>query len=224
MGARRTIRRNCQLNTKRYVGRPGSGGDMSAFEFFFGFYSLILGLAVVEVVSGFSKVLRSGGKVGLGYCTPLIALFILLDLVQFWNDTWFSYQNVEVNPAVLTVALGIASIYYLAASLLFPDRADEWGDMDAYYDRHKRQVIGASIVANVSAGFVLPVIAGLEEAVQQSYSFDFLIFVAVWLAPLIGAMLIKSRRISAALLGLVCTAYLVLTFYDPLKAAVAAYF
>lgn len=197
---------------------------MSAFEFFFGFYSLILGLAVVEVVSGFSKALRSGGPVRLGYCTPLLALFILLDLVQFWNDTWFGYQNVGVNPAVLTVALGTASIYYLAASLIFPDRTEEWGDIDAYYDRHKRQVIGASIAANLTAGFVLPVIAGLKEEVQESYSFGFLIFVIVWLTPLLGAMFMKNRRINGVLLGFSCTAYLILTFHGPLGAAVAAYF
>lgn len=197
---------------------------MSAFEFFFGFYSLILGLAVVEVVSGFSKALRSGRPVRLGYCTPLLAVFILLDLVQFWNDTWSGYPNVEVNAAVLTIALGTASIYYLAASLVLPDRAEDWSDIDGYYDRHKRQVIGASIAANLLAGFILPVVAGLNDEVRQSYSFGFLIFVIVWLAPLVATMLIKNRRINRALLGFTCAAYLVLTFSGPLEAAVSANF
>lgn len=195
---------------------------MSAFEFFFGFYSLILGLAVVEVVSGFSKALRSGRPVRLGYCTPLLAVFILLDLVQFWNDTWSGYPNVEINAAVLTIALGTASIYYLAASLIFPDLAEDWSDIDGYYDRHKRQVIGASIAANLIAGLILPVVAGLQEQVRQSDSGGFLIFIVLWLAPLVATMFIRNRRINGALLGLTCAAYLILTFYGPLEAAVLA--
>ncbi|MDG2522572.1 hypothetical protein P7B02_13565 [Caulobacter segnis] len=89
---------------------------------------------MVEVVSGFAKLLRARSQIRLGYCTPLLALFILLDLIQFWTDTWNGYQNVPVNAAVLTVALAIAAIYYLAASLIFPDHPEEWETMDAYYD------------------------------------------------------------------------------------------
>ena len=47
---------------------------MSAFEFFFGFYGLILGLSVVEVVTGFSKVLKQRRRIRIGYLTPMLAL------------------------------------------------------------------------------------------------------------------------------------------------------
>ncbi len=60
---------------------------MSAFEFFFSFYGLILGLAVVEVLTGFSRAMRARTRIRLGIVTPLLALFILLDLISFWSGS-----------------------------------------------------------------------------------------------------------------------------------------
>lgn len=191
---------------------------MSAFEFFFGFYGLILGLAVVEVVSGFAKSLRARDRVKLGLCTPLLALFILLDLIQFWSDTWAGYQNVAVNAAVLTVALAIAAIYYLAASLIFPDRLEEWETIDAYYDGHKRLVFGASVLANLIGVYILPLISGQQEELRQALSPASLIFIALWTTPMAVICLVKNRLVNAALLAILCAVYLVATFGQAIAA------
>lgn len=191
---------------------------MSAFEFFFGFYGLILGLAVAEVVGGLAKALRARGGMRLGLCTPLLALFVLLDLIQFWSDTWTRHQDIQINAAVLTVALAVAAIYYFAASLVFPDRFEDWETVDDYFDRHKRLVIGASLVANLLGLFVLPLVAGQPEVLAGLGSPVAALFLAVWIAPMAAICLVRNRRINAALLALICLVYLVVTFAEAIFA------
>ena len=49
---------------------------MSAFEFFFSFYGLLLGLSVAELVGGFARVRHERHRVRFGWVTPLLALFV----------------------------------------------------------------------------------------------------------------------------------------------------
>lgn len=185
---------------------------MSAFEFFFGFYGLILGLSVVEIVSGLARALRARRLTALGLCTPLLALYLLLDLVQYWVDTWSRHQEPHINAGVLTTALAIAALYYLAASLVFPERVEGRQSSDAHYDAQKRTVIGLAFVANVLSVSVLPLLAGQPEVLNATLQPRGLIFLALWIAPLALICVIRNHRVNAALLTWQCLVYLILTF------------
>ncbi len=191
---------------------------MSAFEFFFGFYSLILGLAVVEVVSGIARTLRARRRIRMGFCTPLLALFVLLDLIQFWSDTWTRHQDIRINAAVLTVALAVAAIYYLAASLVFPDRFEDWESVDAYYDSHKHLVFACSITASLLSVLALPLIAGQPEVAARVVSPGNLLFLVALLTPMAAICIVRNRRLNAVLLGLLCLFYLGATFAEAIAA------
>ena len=93
---------------------------MSAFEFFFSFYGLLLGLSVAELVGGFARVLHERQRVRFGWLTPLLALFVAVDLVTFWNQAWVFFRDAPFNPALLLVGLIIAATFYIAASITFP--------------------------------------------------------------------------------------------------------
>ena len=81
---------------------------MSGFEFFFSFFGLILGLSVVEVITGFGKVLRRRDRIRLGWVTPLLAVFVLLDVASFWSISWIRMQGVE--PSYLLLLIGLMVI------------------------------------------------------------------------------------------------------------------
>ena len=51
---------------------------MSAFEFFFSFYGLLLGLSVAELVGGFARVLHEKQRIRFGWLTPMLGIFVLL--------------------------------------------------------------------------------------------------------------------------------------------------
>lgn len=183
---------------------------MSGFEFFFGFFGLILGLSVVEVLTGLGRILRRRERLRLGYVTPLLALLVLLDVASFWSVSWMRMQQVEPTYLLLLVGLLIAGIYYLAASLVFPDDLDAWPSLDEFYDRHKRWVIGGIWSAKTLSHTVLLVQVGGLEALKTFWISFGSVFVLLWFYPLmLGVCLVSNRTANAVMLALLCLFYVV---------------
>ena len=59
-----------------------------SFEFFFSFYGLLLGLSAVEVAKGLANALGVRERIRIGWLTPLLAAFVLLDITSFWLFAW----------------------------------------------------------------------------------------------------------------------------------------
>lgn len=183
---------------------------MSGFEFFFGFFGLILGLSVVEVITGLGRVLRRRERLRLGWVTPLLALLVLLDVASFWSVSWGRMQQVEPTYLLLMVGLIIAGIYYLAASLTFPDDLDAWPSLDEFYDRHKRWVIGGIWSAKTLSHTALLALVGGLEGLRAFWLSVGTVFVALWLYPLMLAVcLVRNRTANAVMLALLCAFYVV---------------
>lgn len=62
---------------------------MAPFDFIFALFGLLLGLSLAEVLSGFARAIQArlepGRALRLGWLTPLLGAFVLLDLLSFWN-------------------------------------------------------------------------------------------------------------------------------------------
>ncbi|RYD56546.1 MAG: hypothetical protein EOP60_05060, partial [Sphingomonadales bacterium] len=109
---------------------------MSAFELVFAVFGLLLGLAVAEVLGGFSRALklkRGTRPVKIGWLTPLLGIFVMLDLTSFWLMAWESRDQLGANYLTLVAVLAIVGVYYLAATLIFPDEPEQWPDFDDWY-------------------------------------------------------------------------------------------
>lgn len=67
-------------------------GGMSDFEFLFALFGLMLGLSIAELLSGLARVIEERLQVRqslqIGVITPLLAAFVLLDLLSFWGAAW----------------------------------------------------------------------------------------------------------------------------------------
>ena len=72
---------------------------MSAFEFFFSFYGLLLGLSVAALVNGLAQLLHERERVQFGWLTPALALFVALDVVTFWSQAWVYFRGAPYNHA-----------------------------------------------------------------------------------------------------------------------------
>ncbi|NML11942.1 hypothetical protein HHL08_17595 [Sphingobium sp. AR-3-1] len=106
---------------------------MSIFEVVFNLAGLVLGLALVEVLSGLAKLLRERNRLEIGALVPLLGIFVLCDVTSFWGQ---AYELRDLMPSVwpsLGAALVITSIYYLAASLTVPSNISTQADYDAAY-------------------------------------------------------------------------------------------
>lgn len=125
---------------------------MTAFDLVFALFGLLLGLAVAEVLGGFARVLklkRAAKPVRVGWLTPLLGLFVILDLTSFWGTAYNLRNQMDATYLTLAVVLAIVGVYYMAASLIFPDAPEEWPDFDLWYDRQNRMVIGGLLFANI---------------------------------------------------------------------------
>lgn len=182
---------------------------MSAFEFFFSFFGLILGLSVTEVMTGFARVLKRRNRIRMGYVTPLLAGLLLLDLASFWSNTWGMMLRIQISLHLLIVGVFVAGTYLLAASLVFPDVVDEWPTLDAFYDTHKRWVVGGVWLANMISGIGFTAfLTSPEEFWPNMVSADSLITVAWFSALMGGAAILRDHRLNAALFVAGMAAYL----------------
>ncbi|MES2173139.1 MAG: hypothetical protein V4523_04250 [Pseudomonadota bacterium] len=180
---------------------------MSGFDLVFAAFGLLLGLAISEVLGGFSRALklkRGAKPVRIGWLTPLLGLFVLLDLTSFWLTAFEARAQMDANYLTLTAVLALVGVYYLAATLIFPDEPEEWPDFDDWYDRHKRLVIGGVLTANI--GIIIG--QNLLEFYQPSGGPEPSDTVTAWallaLVGLIGLLVallfVRSRRWNVAML------------------------
>ena len=124
---------------------------MTGFEFVFSLFALLLGLSLAEVLGGLTRVLKQRKEVQLGWLTPLLGLLVMLDLTSSWAQAYALKDAISANFLTLVIGLFVTGLYYLAATLVFPDEASKWRDLDTYYFEHKRQVLGGILASRVLA-------------------------------------------------------------------------
>ena len=176
---------------------------MTVFEFVFSLYSLLFGLALAQVFGGFGNTLQERHKLKVGWLTPLLGLFVILDLTSFWEIGW-EMRGMSGRPYFLYLLAGVllAGIYYLAARLVFPRNFVEWPDFDVYYFRHKQWVFGGILLCNVVAAAAL---LAIHAPFMRSPT-GFVNFLSYFVL-LIALLLVRSKRASIVLLVLMLSRY-----------------
>lgn len=106
---------------------------MSVMEFILVAHAIIVGLAVSEVLRGFSELFRSS-NINVSYRLILLAVWTLLLLVQVWWSVWHVNEHAVWTFSEFLLFLLPVGILYIIARLCFP--ADLTNvDLDAYYSR-----------------------------------------------------------------------------------------
>jgi hypothetical protein len=168
---------------------------MSAFEFFFSLFGLILGLGIATVAAGMSDVLRERKRIPIGVLTPMLAVFLLIDVTSFWIFSWHGLQDIRIGYAPLIWAVSLAVIYFFSVSMLFPKKLDDWATLDDYYMEHHRWVIGGVLLANIGL-YVLILLVDPASRAQ--------LFVWEWFAyfSIVSFLFVANHR-RAQLIGLI---------------------
>lgn len=178
---------------------------MSVFEFVFSLYSLLFGLALAQVFAGFGNTLQERHKLKVGWLTPLLGLFVILDLTSFWEIGW-QLRSMFLRPYFLMLISGvlIAGIYYLAARLVFPRNFVEWPDFDDYYFRHKHLVLGGVLFCNLVAAIVLAAIGSPFMRLPLGFANDLTYFLL-----LIALLAVRDKRANILFLILMLSRYVI---------------
>jgi len=124
---------------------------MSAFEFVFSLFGLLLGFSLVEVLGKLATSVKARPRIRLGWLTPLLSLFVLLDVTGFWSIVWDARDAIPASYGVLVVGLAITGLYYFAASLIFPTDLEAGLDLDRWYFDHKSTVLSIVLACQLLA-------------------------------------------------------------------------
>ncbi len=76
------------LRTSSRPGTKPAGGGMTIFEMVFNLIGLVLGLALVEVLGGLAKTIKSRPEQRVSWLTPLLGAWVVLDVSAFWGIAW----------------------------------------------------------------------------------------------------------------------------------------
>jgi hypothetical protein len=175
---------------------------MSSFEFVFSLFGLLLGLSLAEVLSGFGKAVKARRRVHIGWLTPLLGLLVMLDLTSFWTSAWQLRDALPVKYIILMLMLLLTGIYYLAATLVFPENPDERPDYDAHFWENKNLVLGAMLVCNLP-NYIIDYSVGrayLSVPIMMMISTLFLSLLAV-------GLFLKGRVANIVLLAVLVALY-----------------
>ena len=81
--------------------------------------------------------------------TPLLAVFVALDIASFWDQAWTNFQHLPFSYGLLVAGLVIAVTYFVAASMVFPLKLEDVGSLDDHFWANRKIVLLLLIVANV---------------------------------------------------------------------------
>lgn len=187
---------------------------MTDFEFIFVLYALVLGLSLVELLAGFGRTLENvfetdaeDERFSIGWLTPLLGVFVLLDLLSFWIFAWSIQTLVVVSPAMLLAVITFAASYYLAARLVFPTRPERFQDLDTHFFRVRRTVMGILIALVAAQWTYLLSTPAIADQVLTPFNISLTLLLVVMMA---AVMVVRNPRIQAALLIALSARYLVL--------------
>lgn len=187
---------------------------MSEFEFVFVLYSLVLGLSLVELLTGIGRTLEfklarnaDDAAFAIGWLTPLLALFVILDLMSFWVFAWRVREVVTASTATVFGVLVFASAYFLASRLVFPSNPEKFSDLDTHYFRVRRFVFAMLItMVAVQYAFLLSVPA-LAATIVAPFS---LAMTGLLIGLMLAAAVLRNRRASIVVLTLLIARYVVI--------------
>lgn len=109
---------------------------MSAFEYTSVLASIIIGLALVDVLVSLNRLIRAGPAVRWHWAAPAAALLVALTIIQIWWSVYSPVDSAMTIGQFLPLLVELVLLFLLAAAAL-PDEVPPGGlDLRLYYDRN----------------------------------------------------------------------------------------
>jgi len=167
---------------------------MTEFEFLFSVFGLLIGLTFIEIAIKFADAIDAHSRRPIGLLTPLLALFVMVDVAGYWLFSWSIRSLLHVRWRTVFVGLTVALIYYLSASMIFPRSEGAWKNLDDHYWARKRLVIGGILL--VEGATMAWQLTRAVPALSDSW---FWIYQLPYFIPMAALLFSRSRRFDIAL-------------------------
>lgn len=131
---------------------------MDAFSYLSVLISIIIGLAITQVLQGFRLILLHRKRVKLYWPALLQGVTLLLIATQMWWAMFNLRHVAEWTFAAYGLVLLQTIAFYLAAGLIFPDIGETGCDLETAYFDHRRWFFGALALTVVASAVKQPII------------------------------------------------------------------
>lgn len=186
---------------------------MDAFSYLSVLLSIILGLALTQVLQGYRGLLLSRARVRL-YPPPLIwSVLLLLMVIQNWWASFGLADHPEWTFAMFATIIVHTVLIYMMAALVLPDiaAADEPIDLRAHYYREAGPLFGLSLgVIGVSLFKEYMLEGRLPDPANLAFH---LVFAAAALTVMVSRRPLL-HEIFAPLMAVIFGAYIALLFAE----------
>ena len=180
---------------------------MSDFEFLSAFFGLLIGLILAELATKFADAIDAHRHRPIGLLTPLLALFVMLDITGFWLFAWSMRTVLTISWHTVFMSMTLAITYFLAASLIFPREPGQWSNLDEHYWARKRIVLGGVTAVNLFV-MVLQMVR-----VRPSWSDGlFFFYQGTYFGPLAVLLWSRTRRVDIAMFAIVIISLIIAGF------------
>lgn len=123
---------------------------MDAFDYLSVLISIVLGLGMTQLLSGFAVMVRARARIRMFWPVPLLMGVVFLLHVQVWWALFGLRQMRHWNFANFLVVLMQPVMLYLMAALITPDlRSEGHVDLEQDYFRETRWLFGATLAVVV---------------------------------------------------------------------------
>jgi hypothetical protein len=114
-------------------------GEGTAFEYAMGLFSVLIGLAVVDVATSFHRLARVHQSIKWDPLTLIVALYTLCTAIYMWFDLWGIRHFAAARRFPIYIGL-VAQFFvlYLAAAASLPDEASPTTNLRTYYEGNRR--------------------------------------------------------------------------------------
>ncbi|MDQ8756967.1 hypothetical protein RCO27_12085 [Sphingosinicella sp. LHD-64] len=152
---------------------------------------LVVGLSLTRVLSGVSKLVQHPGRERL-YAPHLVwVAVILISAIHFW---WWEFELSRISPfrfQLFLFVLFYAFLFYLLASLLFPDDMSDYEGYEDYFLSRRRWFFGL-FAATFAVDLMDTLIKGRTRLGELGLEYEIKIVVCIGLC--LVAVLTRNRR------------------------------
>jgi hypothetical protein len=187
---------------------------MSPFEFVCAFYSVVLGVAVAQLMTSVGRLIEVRDHVRTYWVQSLWVVIVLLIDVNSWWAMWELRNAKSWQFISFFLLVGLIGSIFLVTVLLFPRVPESGGqiDLDAHYYKNRR----IFFLVN-AAGWILGLLCNLSFLPMKSWLNPGIIFPVPVVFLSILAAITGNRRYHAAFAILSLTAIAFGLFTDPMR-------
>lgn len=176
---------------------------MSPFEFFMGFYGLLLGIGLAELLLSFGRLIRARTRPKIGLLTPTLGLLVFLQIITSLIDAWLRLQHLRIDLFDMAIPIFIGIAYFLVAVTVVPDDHTEWQSLDDYFFARRYWTLGPILVVFLlTLCLEIPSTMHMIESANWPSLTRYITLNTVALLAILISLLAKSRRVVlVAMLG-----------------------